>query len=72
MSLWPRAVQFIATGSTEHTYQDCPDSDCPRFPCRVYREGYRRGYDDGYAAGQAAGYSEGYAAGLAAGARAGS
>jgi hypothetical protein len=52
-------------------YRDCPDENCRRFPCRVYREGYedgyRRGYDRGHADGEAAGYSAGYSAGHAAG-----
>lgn len=60
---------MYATGSTEHSYDECPDSDCPRFPCRVYREGRERGQAEGFAAGQAAGNAEGYGAGFAAGAR---
>jgi flagellar biosynthesis/type III secretory pathway protein FliH len=36
---------------------------CPRFPCRVYREGHEHGQADGYAKGHAAGYAEGYAKG---------
>lgn len=71
MRLLPRAVAFVATGTTEHTYAECPDSDCPRFPCRVYREGRERGQAEGFAAGQAAGFAEGYAAGAASAARAG-
>jgi hypothetical protein len=50
----------------EHHYADCPGGDdCPRFPCRVWREGYSAGVGAGYAAGQAAGYAEGYSAGAA-------
>jgi hypothetical protein len=47
-------------------YRECTDQDCPRFPCRVYREGYADGYGDGQAAGYAAGAADGYAAGAAA------
>jgi hypothetical protein len=63
-----------------HDYRECfydsqPDRRraaqvCPRFPCRVYREGYQHGYADGrsagYSAGYAAGYAEGYSDGQAA------
>lgn len=57
----------LATGtSAEHRYELCRDEDCPRFPCRVYKEGYRNGYDDGYEEGWAAGNAAGYAAGQAA------
>jgi hypothetical protein len=58
-------------------YRDCRwiDPDCPRFPCRVYREGYEDGHRDGYAAGyadgEASGFASGYAAGMAAVASAG-
>lgn len=54
-----------------HDYRECfydsqpdrgrPAQVCPRFPCRVYREGYQHGHDDG----QATGYAAGYAAGTA-------
>jgi hypothetical protein len=40
-------------------YSDCPDADCPRFPCRVWREGYAAGHAAGYAAGAADGYAQG-------------
>ena len=56
---------------TEHLYELCEDPDCPRFPCRVYKEGleagFRRGYDAGYADGFGAGYATGFAAGMASG-----
>jgi hypothetical protein len=42
-----------------HDYRSCSDPDCPRFACKVYREGR----DAGEAAGQAEGYTEGYAEG---------
>ena len=76
---------MTAQASTDrHDYRECfydsqPDrasiaaQDCPRFPCRVFREGaelgyqlgYQRGYDRGYADGYGAGYSAGFADGLA-------
>jgi hypothetical protein len=66
----------------DHPYQHCTDEDCPRFPCRVYKEGQRNGYDGGttlgfdgwhvgYRVGWADGYAEGYAAGYGAGYSAG-
>ena len=45
----------------EHYYESCYDMDCPRFPCRVYKQGFADGYAAGTAAGQAEGYAEGYA-----------
>ena len=45
----------------DHDYQTCEDPDCPRFPCRVYKDGYERGHGDGEAAGFAAGYAAGAA-----------
>lgn len=50
-----------------HDYQTCRDPDCPRFPCRVYREGWEEGYRQGRAAGYVAGYAAGYGDGIAAG-----
>ena len=50
---------------TQHRYQTCPDEDCQRFACRVYREGFRDGYGVGHAAGEAAGEATGYAQGYA-------
>ena len=47
----------------DHDYRSCRDQDCPRFPCRVYREGYEHGYADGFADGQGAGYAAGYSEG---------
>ena len=49
----------------EHDYRDCPDPDCPRFPCRVYKEGAQAGYWRGYMDGESAGFAAGYAAGAA-------
>lgn len=57
-----------ASTSQEHRYQRCPDEDCDRFPCRVYREGYQAGYADGYDAGYSSGFAEGYASGYSDGA----
>lgn len=66
---------FMARRNDEHRCSECGQDDCPRFPCRVYKEGYVRGYAEGaaagYAAGQADGFAEGYAAGVAAGSRTG-
>lgn len=46
---------FMARRDEEHPpYWECPDMDCPRFPCKVCKEGYVRGYAEGYAAGAAA------------------
>lgn len=54
-----------------HDYQTCDDDDCPRFPCRVYKEGFANGravgYAEGYGAGYVGGYSEGYQEGFTAG-----
>jgi hypothetical protein len=47
-------------------YSDCPDADCPRFPCRVWREGYAAGYAAGAADGYAQGVSDGAQAASAA------
>lgn len=53
----------------QHDYRACyhRDPGCPRFPCRVYREGFedgeRRGYDRGFSDGEAKGYADGYARG---------
>jgi hypothetical protein len=59
-----------------HDYRECfydsqPDRGraaqvCPRYPCRVYREGYEHGRADGFADGHGAGYSAGYGDGQAA------
>lgn len=61
-----------ARRSDNHDYRQCfhDDPACPRFPCRVYREGrrdgdregYERGRQDGYVAGYADGYPDGIAA----------
>ena len=40
----------------------CDDEDCPRFQCRVYKEGR----SDGIAEGRQLGYAEGYPDGMAA------
>ena len=51
-----------ASGSA-HEYTTCDDEDCPRFICRVYKEGFADGHAAGFGAGQAAGYAEGYGEG---------
>ena len=60
-----------ATRNADHLAEDCRDDNCPRFPCRIWRQGYvagfRIGYQQGYAEGYAQGYEAGYAAGFAAG-----
>jgi len=71
-------VSQPAPSSGNHHYRECfhasqedrhhAAQDCPRFPCRVYREGFADGHGAGYAAGEAAGYAQGYNAGYAAGA----
>ena len=55
--------------SDNHDYRQCyyDDPDCPRFPCRVYREGREHGYRDGHQRGHAEGHAEGYTEGHAAG-----
>jgi hypothetical protein len=70
----------VSATADRHDYRECfhdnqPDrgslapQECPRFPCRVFREGYALGYAAGhaagYAAGHAAGYAEGFSDGLA-------
>ena len=62
----------VATSQQQqHDYRFCGDDACPRFPCRVYKQGYADGYESGrlagYMAGYADGYSEGYGEGYAAG-----
>ena len=64
-------MRLPALTTTEHDYQLCSDRDCPRFPCRVFREGREAGYHDGYDAGFADGYGAGYGAGFADGYSAG-
>jgi len=60
----------LFTRNSEHLAEDCRDDTCPRFPCRIYRQGFRDGYDrglaDGMAAGEAAGFAAGYRAAVAA------
>ena len=52
-------------GRDDHPdYRDCNDDGCPRFPCRVYREGYRGGYEAGFEDGLVEGYAKGYASGF--------
>jgi hypothetical protein len=65
MSRSPRPTRFWARHVAAHEYTACDDEDCPRYPCRIYREGYADGYGDGNAAGYAAGSADGYAAGAA-------
>lgn len=55
----------VSIRNRDHLAQDCTDNDCPRFPCRIYREGFEAGFRQGYSAGEAAGYAAGYSAGAA-------
>jgi hypothetical protein len=75
--IWPvrgrlGIVLAAARSRNDHLAENCRDDGCPRFPCRMYREGfmagYRKGYADGEAAGRAAGFAAGYSAGYSAGA----
>ena len=52
-------------GVTGHEYTAGDDPDCPRFICRVYKEGYEDGYGDGHCGGYAEGHADGYAEGAA-------
>jgi hypothetical protein len=54
-----------SASASAHEYVTCEDPDCPRFICRVYKEGFENGVGAGFSAGQAAGYVEGYADGAA-------
>jgi hypothetical protein len=47
----------------EHDYQTCRDPDCPRYPCKVYKEGFDAGQAAGYASGYGDGFADGYSAG---------
>ena len=49
--------------STQHDYQNCTDPDCPRFACKVYKEGIDAGQAEGYAEGCTEGYCDGAASG---------
>lgn len=67
------------SGSSNHDYRQCfqksagtrwsAPEDCPRYPCRVYREGHDNGLEIGRQLGQSAGYSDGYTNGYADAAR---
>ena len=65
-----------ATTGNAHEPAACNDDDCPRYGCKMYKEGYGNGYGDGHGAGygsgraqgHAEGHAEGYAEGYAAGA----
>ena len=68
----PRQRGLMARRAEEHHYTECTDPDCPRFPCKVYKEGAQSGYWRGWADGETAGFAAGYAAGVASGAPAAS
>ena len=61
-----RGRREASASGIAHEYQTCDDDDCPRFICRVYKEGFANGHWVGYADGQASGYGEGYGDGYAA------
>lgn len=42
-------------GGMSHEYTACDDEDCPRFICRVYKEGRADGNVEGYQIGYADG-----------------
>jgi hypothetical protein len=44
----------------DHDYRECEDEDCPRFPCKVYKEGWRDCWPAAYEKGRIDGYGEGY------------
>lgn len=46
------------TSGKAHRPAACHDPECPRPPCRWYKEGFEDGYDEGYADGFAAGKDE--------------
>ncbi|MQA06777.1 MAG: hypothetical protein GEV07_30140 [Streptosporangiales bacterium] len=58
-----------------HDYRECFQKsagtrfaaahDCPKYPCRIYREGHTNGLEVGRQLGHATGYSEGYSTGYA-------
>jgi hypothetical protein len=66
---WPAEPLNARLAETRNTpYWDCPDwPTCPRFPCKVWREGYLAGYEAGKADGAAEAYVAGYQAGFQAG-----
>jgi hypothetical protein len=41
-----RRAQGGTRPSGKHRYDRCPDKDCPRLPCRAYREGVERGLEE--------------------------
>lgn len=49
-----------SASGTSHEYTTCRDDDCPRFICRVYKEGFSNGWDIGWDRGFAEGYAKGY------------
>jgi hypothetical protein len=58
-----------ASTGNAHEPAECDDEDCPRYGCKMYKQGYQAGEADiagaAYAAGRADGYSEGFQAGAA-------
>jgi len=68
----PKTKLRPATTGNSHEPPACQDDDCPRYGCRMYKEGREdgkaEGYGGGYAQGAADGYSAGHEAGFAEGA----
>ena len=56
----------MARRDEEHYYADCLDPDCPRFACRVFKEGAEAGYWRGFVDGESTGFAAGFSAGMAA------
>lgn len=65
-----RADTAVTAGQA-HRPSRCRDADCPRPPCRWYREGREDGYLDGYERGHERGYEQGYDTGFSNGYSAG-
>lgn len=60
-----------ATPGNAHEYTACEDENCPRFACKVYKEGVMDGYAVGFPAGFAQGHALGYERGYREGYRRG-
>jgi hypothetical protein len=66
-------ISGLHPGTAQHLAERCRDDDCPRLPCRMWKDGYQRGAEDaaatayasGFAAGAAQGYAQGYSDGAA-------
>jgi hypothetical protein len=54
-----------ASTGNAHEPAECKDDDCPRYGCKMYKQGYEAGYADGHGAGYGAGRVQGYVEGHA-------